>query len=76
MTVTTQSQNLYLTVEQVARRLNVSTDSIYRWKRNGDFPTAVKIGPGCTRWRLSDIEAHENTFEACFSFDAGMALWD
>ena len=26
----------YLTVDQVASRYNTSTDSIYRWKREGD----------------------------------------
>ena len=49
--------NLYLTVNQVAERFGVSTDTIWRWKRNGDFPRPVRVGPNCTRWRLSDIVA-------------------
>ena len=59
--------NLYLTVNQVAERFGVSADTIWRWKRNGDFPRPVRVGPNCTRWRLSDIVAHESTFQACFA---------
>ena len=64
----------YLTVEQVAERYGVSTDSIWRWKRNGRFPAPVRVGPNCTRWRLADILEHENKFEACFATDAPWLL--
>lgn len=59
----------YLTLEQVAERFNVSTASIWRWKREGRFPAAVRLGPSTTRWRLSDIIAHENSLEACLAID-------
>ncbi len=58
--------NLYLTVDQVAERLGVSRDTIWRWKRNGTFPKAVKLGGRTTRWRLSDIEAWEASCEVGF----------
>jgi len=63
--------NPYLTVGQVAARYNVSTDSVWRWKRNGDLPAPVRIGTNCTRWRLSDLVEHESQFKTCFavSFD-------
>ena len=67
-------ENTYLTVEQVAKRLNVSTDSIWRWKRAGKFPLAVRVGPNCTRWRLSDIEAYESQLQTCFMMDASFVL--
>lgn len=59
--------NIFLSVDQVAERFSVSKDSIYRWKRNGDFPKAVKLGPGTTRWRLSDLEDWEKTRRACLA---------
>ena len=52
-------KNLYLSVDQVAARLGVSRDTIWRWKRNGSFPKAMKLSGRTTRWRLSDIEAWE-----------------
>lgn len=52
---------LYLSVDQVASRFGVSKDTIWRWRREGDFPKPVKLGGRTTRWRLSDIEA----WEAC-----------
>ena len=63
-----------LTVEQIARRCGCSTDSIWRWKRAGRFLAAVRVGPGCTRWRLSDIEACETQIQACCMFDATFVL--
>ncbi|MBC7478652.1 MAG: helix-turn-helix domain-containing protein [Pseudorhodobacter sp.] len=56
----------YLTVDQVASRYNTSTDSIYCWKREGDFPKAVRLGKGTTRWRLSDLAAYEVTLQCSF----------
>lgn len=52
--------NLYLSVEQVALRFGVSKDSIWRWKRKGDFPAPVKLGGTTTRWRLADIQEWES----------------
>ncbi|WP_241524131.1 helix-turn-helix transcriptional regulator [Oceaniglobus indicus] len=51
--------NTYLAVEQVAVRFSVSKDTIWRWRREGDFPKPVKLGGRTTRWRLSDIEDWE-----------------
>ena len=67
----TTTLNPYLTVSQVAQRYHVSTDSIWRWKRNGDFPSPVRVGPNCSRWRLSDLVEHESQLKSCFavSFD-------
>lgn len=65
----------YLNVDQVAERYGVSTDSIWRWKRNGDFPAPVRVGPNCTRWRMADLLEHESQLRACFamSLDARWA---
>ena len=52
-------ENLYLSVDQVAARFDVSKDSIWRWKRQGDFPAPVKLGGNTSRWRLADIEEWE-----------------
>ena len=68
--------NLFLTVKQVAERYNVSTDTIWRWKREGKIPAAVSIGDNTTRWRLSDLIEHESTLQACFSMDASWLLSD
>ncbi|WP_183330536.1 helix-turn-helix transcriptional regulator [Halomonas campaniensis] len=53
----------YLTVQQVADRYATSTSSIWRWVRRGQFPRPVKLSPGCTRWRASDVEAWEESRE-------------
>lgn len=62
------SAQLYLSVKQVADRYGVSTDTIWRWKRQGNFPKAVEVGPNVTRWRLSDLEAYESQMKASFVF--------
>ena len=60
--------NFYLTVVQVAGRYEVSTDTIWRWSRNGVFPRALKIGPNASRWRLADLIEHEATFQVGMIF--------
>ena len=62
-----QTMPLFLTVDQVANRFGVSADTVWRWKRKGDFPKAVKVGPCTTRWRLADIEEHERSLQCCFA---------
>ncbi len=66
MPVTSNIERIFLSVEQVALRLGVSTDTIYRWRREGKFPKAAKLSPGTVRWRMSDIEAWEQSLETCF----------
>ena len=51
----------YLTVKQVSERLNVSVPTIWRWSKLGKFPHPVTLGVGCTRWRLADLEAWEQS---------------
>jgi prophage regulatory protein len=57
--MTAHLNTLYLSVDQVAQRFGVSKDTIWRWKRDGEFPLAVKLGGTTTRWRLADIEEWE-----------------
>ena len=66
--------NLYLTVLQVSERYNVSTDSVWRWKRDGDLPAPVRVGPNCTRWRLSYLVEHESQLKTCFAVSADWLL--
>jgi excisionase family DNA binding protein len=47
--VSLTSTTYYLSVEQVAKRFSVSKDTIWRWKRNGEFPAPVKLGGTATR---------------------------
>lgn len=49
------SSTLYFSVGDIADRLGVSPDTVWRWTREGKFPAAVKLGGRTTRWRLQDI---------------------
>lgn len=49
----------YLTDAALAARFGVSRATPWRWAKEGNFPQPVKLSPGCTRWRLSDVEAWE-----------------
>mgnify|MGYP005995097033 CR=1 FL=1 len=59
------SASLYVSVEQVAVRFGVSKDTIWRWRREGDFPAPVRLGGRTSRWRLSDIETWEAQCPCC-----------
>lgn len=58
--------SLFLSVEQVASRYDVSTDSIRRWVRDKKFPAPVRVEAGTTRWRRTDIIEHDGALKCCF----------
>ncbi|WP_081698963.1 AlpA family phage regulatory protein [Marinobacter sp. EVN1] len=49
----------YLSARELASRYEVSLVTPWRWAKQGSFPRPVKLGPNCTRWKLSEIEAWE-----------------
>ncbi|KHQ53187.1 MULTISPECIES: helix-turn-helix transcriptional regulator [Mameliella] len=50
----------YVADIQVAARYNVHRSTSWRWvKTDPSFPKPVTLTPGCTRWKLSDLEAWE-----------------
>lgn len=52
---------MFLSDEQLASRFSVSRGTVWRWHRNDPtFPRPVKLSPGCTRWKLAEIEAWES----------------
>ena len=57
----------FLSVEQVARHYDVSTDSIRRWVRDHKFPAPVRVGAGTTRWRRADIIEYDGALKCCFT---------
>lgn len=53
----------YLTDKQLAARYSVSRQTVWRWVRNESFPRPIQLSANCTRWRLSDVEAFEDSRE-------------
>lgn len=52
----------YLTDHEVARRYGVHRSTPWRWLRSDpSFPRPVVLSPGCTRWRLGDLLAWEQS---------------
>lgn len=49
----------YFSDKHLSERYDVSRATIWRWVREGKFPSPVRITKGCTRWKLSDVEAWE-----------------
>lgn len=53
-------QTIYFQDIEVGKRYGVSRASIWRWlKTDPSFPKPVALSAGCSRWRLSDLEAWE-----------------
>ena len=53
--------NQYLADVALAARYSVSRNTIWRWTEKGEMPKPIKLSPGCTRWRLADVELWEAT---------------
>ena len=50
----------YLSDTQLSARYGVHRTTPWRWvKSDPTFPQPVNLTPGCTRWKLSEIEAWE-----------------
>lgn len=47
----------------LAARFGVSRVTIWRWAREGRLPSPVRLGPGSTRWRRTEIEQWEGTLQ-------------
>ena len=53
------ANRVFLSDVQVAARYAVSRTTIWRWSKATEFPVPVRLGPGTTRWRLSELEDWE-----------------
>ena len=60
---TKRARALYLRDVDLAERFGVSRATIWRWSHNARLPSPVRLGPGCTWWRSTEIEAWERTRE-------------
>lgn len=50
----------YVSDRGLAERFGVHRSTIWRWvDTNPEFPKPVELSPGCTRWKLEEIEAWE-----------------
>lgn len=49
-------QSIYIPDTLVANQFGVSRATIWRWVQNGNFPKPVKLSPGCSRWKIEDVE--------------------
>ncbi len=56
--------NSHLSDKAVAIRFEISRATVWRWVKENKFPKPIKLSPGSTRWKLSDIEAWEAKREA------------
>lgn len=41
--------------KELAQILGISRATVWRWASEGIIPKPIKITPGTTRWKLSDI---------------------
>ena len=59
---TPSSIRVWLTATQVAERYGVSIPTVWTWARakDGRLPQPHKLAENTTRWRLSELEAHDD----------------
>ncbi len=51
----------YIADTRIAIRYGVHRTTVWRWlKSDPTFPKPVKLTPGCTRWKLSEVEIWES----------------
>lgn len=50
---------MFVSDRELAKRYDVSRPTIWRWRHTRDFPAPIALSPGCSRWKLADVEAWE-----------------
>lgn len=55
----------YLSDHQVAIRFDISKATVWRWHDNNpNFPRRIKLSPGTSRWKLSELIQFEAEMQA------------
>jgi prophage regulatory protein len=49
------SDPVFLRRKQVARLLNVTVPTLWRWTKKGIFPKPIKLGPNVSGWAAADV---------------------
>ena len=49
----------YISDTQLAERYGVSRATVWRWAKAGIITKPIVLSPGCTRWRLDEIEKRD-----------------
>ena len=57
----TRAAEAYFTDIELASRLKVSRQTIWRWVSRGVLPEPLKLGPRTSRWRACDIRNFERS---------------
>lgn len=52
-------ESIYVSDRDLAKRFKTSRGTIWRWPATRGFPAPVKLSPGCTRWKLCEVESWE-----------------
>ena len=54
----------FISDKQLAERYEVSRATVWRWSSSGRLPQPVHLSPGCTRWRVAEIEQRETELQS------------
>lgn len=65
------TQATYIDDRALAARYAVSRATVWRWVKTERLPKPIRLSPGCTRWRLSEVEDWERQQEAQRSVACG-----
>lgn len=54
----------YLRVKDVAAMLSIGKSTVWLYTKTGNLPKPIKLSPGVTVWKLSEIEQMLNKLES------------
>jgi prophage regulatory protein len=53
--------HVYVSEKQLTDRLSIHRSTLRRWRLARGFPKPVHFSEGCTRWRLDEVVAWEQS---------------
>ena len=48
-------KSIYLSKKDVARKLNVSPSTVFRWANDGIIPSPIRLGPNTISWDENEL---------------------
>ena len=59
MTSRKNIQQKFLKATGVAARYDIAEVTVWVWTKLGKLPKPIKLSTNATRWRISDLDAHD-----------------
>ena len=52
----TTTQQQFIRLADLTKRIGISRSSVWNFSKNGTFPAPIKLSPNCTAWITAEVD--------------------